>query len=251
MHGAPFFPTDGTTDRCARLLASSYLEQMTQGIEISPSLRIFRVRDGKAQHPPSAPATYIAHLRDEVLVWQLPRATEKALLDAAVRPAVPGVHGSSFVALPPEPYPGVNDWKQRHYHPIVDALLAMAPASRIRRGREEPQARAPHGVESAGPFQFLQAQPTGRNGVGLGWNMEAPVFWPPAQSTPDLGIVHQAVHCDECKTMPIRGTRFRCGVCSDYDLCSACFAKPTHTHHPFHRIFRADAKTATPLFTNT
>ena len=40
--------------------------------------------------------------------------------------------------------------------------------------------------------------------------------------------VHHGVVCDLCGTTPIVGTRYKCGVCHDYDLCSDCEASGEH-----------------------
>jgi hypothetical protein len=39
--------------------------------------------------------------------------------------------------------------------------------------------------------------------------------------------VHKGVRCDECKTKPILGVRYKCVGRDDYDLCAACEAKKT------------------------
>lgn len=43
-------------------------------------------------------------------------------------------------------------------------------------------------------------------------------------------FLHPNVTCDGCEG-PVVGTRFKCTVCPNYDLCSACQAKGTHTEH--------------------
>ncbi|CAL8262313.1 unnamed protein product [Lota lota] len=42
--------------------------------------------------------------------------------------------------------------------------------------------------------------------------------------------VHPNVTCDGCEG-PVAGTRFKCTVCPDYDLCSACQATGLHREH--------------------
>ncbi|KAI3351381.1 hypothetical protein L3Q82_020195, partial [Scortum barcoo] len=42
--------------------------------------------------------------------------------------------------------------------------------------------------------------------------------------------LHPNITCDGCEG-PVVGTRFKCSVCPDYDLCSACQARGTHTEH--------------------
>ncbi|XP_042304522.1 sequestosome-1 isoform X1 [Sceloporus undulatus] len=43
-------------------------------------------------------------------------------------------------------------------------------------------------------------------------------------------MVHPNVICDGCDG-PVVGTRFKCTVCPDYDLCSTCEGKGTHKEH--------------------
>ncbi|CAL1544063.1 unnamed protein product [Lymnaea stagnalis] len=51
------------------------------------------------------------------------------------------------------------------------------------------------------------------------------------------GTQHPKVMCDECKTEGIRGVRWKCGSCYNYDLCSACYGGDKHDlSHPFLRI---------------
>lgn len=40
--------------------------------------------------------------------------------------------------------------------------------------------------------------------------------------------VHEGVDCDQCKTSPIRGVRYKCGDCIDYDVCAICFPYTNH-----------------------
>ena len=44
------------------------------------------------------------------------------------------------------------------------------------------------------------------------------------------GQVHPLVTCDGCDG-EVFGSRFKCSVCPDYDLCSACEGKGLHAHH--------------------
>ena len=43
-------------------------------------------------------------------------------------------------------------------------------------------------------------------------------------------MVHPNVICDGCNG-PVVGTRYKCSVCPDYDLCSACEVKGLHREH--------------------
>jgi len=40
--------------------------------------------------------------------------------------------------------------------------------------------------------------------------------------------VHRGVLCDGCGVTPIRGVRYKCASCPDFDLCEACEAKGVH-----------------------
>ena len=48
-----------------------------------------------------------------------------------------------------------------------------------------------------------------------------------------LGI-HHGVSCDGCGVAPIRGLRFKCGSCSDYDLCRTCYRHRSNIHDTEH-----------------
>ncbi|KAM8909166.1 sequestosome-1 [Spinachia spinachia] len=56
----------------------------------------------------------------------------------------------------------------------------------------------------------------------------APRTGPHHMTPPPL---HSDVTCDGCEG-PVVGTRFKCSVCPNYDLCSSCQAQGTHTEHP-------------------
>ena len=45
-----------------------------------------------------------------------------------------------------------------------------------------------------------------------------------------MKYVHEGYECDECKMLPIVGSRFHCLVCEDYDLCGKCMDSKQHEH---------------------
>lgn len=48
--------------------------------------------------------------------------------------------------------------------------------------------------------------------------------------------VHNDFVCDGCNVAPIKGVRFMCSVCGNYDLCETCEAKGVHNQHPLLKI---------------
>ena len=50
------------------------------------------------------------------------------------------------------------------------------------------------------------------------------------------GLVHSNVMCDGCGMLPIKGYRFKCTICEDYNLCENCEEKPGH-NHPLLKIY--------------
>lgn len=51
------------------------------------------------------------------------------------------------------------------------------------------------------------------------------------------GYVHRGVTCNGCNTIPIRGIRYRCANCVDYDICEQCEALQMHPRtHLFYKV---------------
>lgn len=48
--------------------------------------------------------------------------------------------------------------------------------------------------------------------------------------------LHEGFYCDGCDASPIRGIRFRCLECHDYDLCQACNSKGAAIHNNRHAM---------------
>ena len=57
--------------------------------------------------------------------------------------------------------------------------------------------------------------------------------------------LHPRVACDDCKG-PVCGIRYKCSVCPNYDLCSACKGKGGHAEHKM-TVIRGARGIASPL----
>ncbi|XP_052081243.1 E3 ubiquitin-protein ligase MIB2-like [Mytilus californianus] len=59
-----------------------------------------------------------------------------------------------------------------------------------------------------------------------------------------IGVLHSHVQCDGCGEHPLRGIRWKCRNCVDYDLCTRCYMEDEHdfTGHKFKRIQSENAK---------
>lgn len=51
------------------------------------------------------------------------------------------------------------------------------------------------------------------------------------------GYVHRGISCNSCNTQPIRGIRYRCSNCANFDLCEQCEAAQIHPKtHVFYKV---------------
>lgn len=79
--------------------------------------------------------------------------------------------------------------------------------------------------------------PRQRPGVGVGWG--------PVRPDPALppGVRHPNIICDGCGRHGLRGMRWKCGVCPDYDLCTHCYMHNRHDlAHAFERYETAHSR---------
>lgn len=65
----------------------------------------------------------------------------------------------------------------------------------------------------------------------------------PAAST--CRVEHKLAQCDSCKESGISGTRYKCGDCHDYDLCSGCYK--ANAHDPTHSFLQIDRVGCNPV----
>lgn len=82
-------------------------------------------------------------------------------------------------------------------------------------------------------FQRGVSTPEERNGT----NLVQLLFRVSEDSTKRNSYVHRGCRCNSCGAHPIRGIRYRCSNCADYDLCEICEAQGVHTKtHVFYKV---------------
>lgn len=50
---------------------------------------------------------------------------------------------------------------------------------------------------------------------------------------------HDGIKCNGCNVEPIKGVRFKCKTCENYDYCENCFYTKKNHRHAFNRIVEA------------
>ncbi|XP_053431366.1 E3 ubiquitin-protein ligase MIB2 isoform X7 [Nycticebus coucang] len=61
-----------------------------------------------------------------------------------------------------------------------------------------------------------------------------------------IGVRHPNIICDYCKKHGLRGMRWKCRVCPDYDLCTQCYMQARHDlAHAFERYETAHSRPVT------
>jgi hypothetical protein len=62
-----------------------------------------------------------------------------------------------------------------------------------------------------------------------GQNIVQLLFRVSEDATRRNAYVHRGCGCNGCSVVPIRGIRYRCANCADFDLCESCEAQGLHT----------------------
>lgn len=51
------------------------------------------------------------------------------------------------------------------------------------------------------------------------------------------GYIHRSITCNHCNTSPVRGIRYKCANCPDFDLCEGCEGLGVHlSNHVFIKV---------------
>jgi hypothetical protein len=105
---------------------------------------------------------------------------------------------------------------------------------------------------------FMQQQANNSSGQANPWASMMPQFEGKNDNVPmdvkDGDEVHHNVSCDQCGRKPIRGVRYHCSVCPDYDLCAQCELRVVNKgqHTTLHELIkmRAPGKPTVPTNSN-
>lgn len=110
-----------------------------------------------------------------------------------------------------------------------------------------PTEGAPIEIIQTPPDGGLQLPPSGPNGV------ESAPPPPPPGIDPSRRDVHTGIGCDGCEKSPIVGTRWKCLICENYDLCDECRSSGTASkgHSVDHRMLRMRTREGEDLLSKT
>ncbi|TVY73160.1 E3 ubiquitin-protein ligase HERC2, partial [Lachnellula suecica] len=88
-------------------------------------------------------------------------------------------------------------------------------------------------VDDEETYEWAPREPPARNGQ----NLVQLLFRVSEDATRRNAYVHRGCACNSCGIVPIRGIRYRCANCADYDLCEGCESQGLHTKtHVFYKI---------------
>lgn len=106
------------------------------------------------------------------------------------------------------------------------ALISDEDANLVAANQRDAEAA----VEETGLRNLQEERRTGQNTVQL-------LFRVSEEATIRNSYIHRGCVCNACGTVPIRGIRYKCANCADFDLCEGCEAQGLHTQtHVFLKI---------------
>ncbi|KAK0731353.1 hypothetical protein B0H67DRAFT_564526 [Lasiosphaeris hirsuta] len=80
-------------------------------------------------------------------------------------------------------------------------------------------------------------EPSNFPNVRAGQNIVSLLFRVSEDNARRNAYVHRGCQCNACGIVPIRGIRYRCANCADFDLCETCESQGLHTKtHIFYKI---------------
>ncbi|KAM0335525.1 hypothetical protein ACHAQA_000573 [Verticillium albo-atrum] len=148
---------------------------------------------------------------------------------------------------------GYYAWQSQNEYDNALTAQGLHRSNAVRRSRRSRRASASsdasHTYESPPPEL---AQPTEADPLVEEWWNDPNVMQPPARAGHNIvsllfrvsednarrnACVHRGCACNSCGMVPIRGVRYRCANCADFDLCETCESQGVHTKtHIFYKI---------------
>lgn len=122
---------------------------------------------------------------------------------------------------------GCRGWKQSSNNPFVynhlDPFNIPIPINNL----SGQNSRRPSARVNWGQFNLYPQRPTGPQQTAMGHVVTQPE---------ELQILHPNITCDNCEK-EVRGIRYKCSNCLDYDLCSDCEKLP-NVHDEEHSFIK-------------
>ncbi|CAN8101545.1 unnamed protein product [Discula destructiva] len=133
-------------------------------------------------------------------------------------------------------HPAVTDSSHQSPQPDENAAAAPEPRQPIATHQGDGEAETvawedPSVHSDWEQDQWLAAPPrSGHNIVGL-------LFRVSEDNARRNAYVHRGCMCNACGLLPIRGIRYRCANCADFDLCETCESQGLHNKtHVFYKV---------------
>ena len=144
------------------------------------------------------------------------------------------------------------DRQQSSRHREIILLWMQTQAHQLRQIREDSanhtqvvadfhrihqEVNEPATVENSDSEASWQGENDQEDGPKEGQNLLNMLFRIAEEQARREGYIHRGISCNGCNANPIKGVRYRCVNCMDYDLCEACEALQIHPKtHLFYKV---------------
>jgi Ca2+-binding EF-hand superfamily protein len=126
--------------------------------------------------------------------------------------------------------------RRRNAEPSTDSPANDEEAENAEDGHIAALADGATVVEDTG-FDGEQEWDRPEESVRNGHNIVQLLFRVSEDATRRNAYIHRGCACNSCGAVPIRGIRYRCSNCADYDLCEGCESQGLHIKtHIFYKI---------------
>ncbi|XP_062617080.1 E3 ubiquitin-protein ligase MIB2-like [Saccostrea cucullata] len=125
-------------------------------------------------------------------------------------------------------------------------MASIKPGTRVVRGPDWASKKQDNGEGFLGTIIFVPKSGTNDSKVTVIWDSGRELRYRAGHDgkydlrvfdTAPVGVVHDHIVCDACNDTPVKGIRWKCTDCEDFDLCNLCYMNDKHdTKHGFVRI---------------